>query len=341
MKSMTIRELAKRAGVSIATVSNALNGTGKLSEQTRSRILKLVEETGYELSKKALKSKSLGVAIPLGNLPHHWETFLGDNPYYHELIAGIEEAANKLGFDALLSVFHSEEELESWLAEKKIAGLLFLGRHPARTFEDLSGLSLPVVLIDAASETFCNVGIDDREGAYLATRHLLELGHRRIAFAESVAHPLECQQPQEVQHQRLEGYRRALAEFGVEFREELLFGDRLSPEGGYRIGKRLLSHPLKPTGVFTTADILALGMYRAFHEKGKRIPEEFSVVGFDNISLSAFLTPGLTTVEQNMREKGATAVQLLIDQIEAGKRFVKHLELPVRLIIRESTAPPC
>lgn len=342
---MNIRELAKKAGVSIATVSNVLHQKGKVSSQNRERILALIQEAGYSpRPRRSTKSKpkTLGIAIPMGFVPHHWETFLGDNPYYNELIAGIEECANKLGYDALLSVFGSDEELEAWLSEKHIGGVIFLGRHPIEAFQELHRLAeMPVVMLDAYGELrerFSNVGIDDLQGAYLATRHLLELGHRKIAYAECIFHPLEQQQSRDVQHQRQQGYKKALEDFGVPFRKELVFGDRLTLEGGYRIGKKIASQPLNPTAVFTTADILAIGMYRAFFEKSKRVPQDISIVGFDNINLSAFLTPGLTTVEQNMREKGTAAAQLLIDQIEEGERYVRRIELPVRLIIRESTA---
>jgi LacI family transcriptional regulator len=163
------------------------------------------------------------------------------------------------------------------------------------------------------------------------------LGHRAIAFLGPVAYPHELQQPEAVSKRRQDGYREALSEFKVPFHPEWVFLDSLSPEGGYRIGRRI-NHSPEITAAFATADILAPGLYRALYEKGKRIPEDFSVVGFDSIRTSGFLIPALTTIGQNARRKGAIAADLWIEQLEEGHQ--KSIQLPIEFLLRESTSTP-
>ncbi len=342
-----IRDIARLSGVSIATVSNILNGAGKASDETRARVLALARDVGYVhvpgKRRSRPKSGAVGIALPALLGRSRWETLLAHNPYFSELIANIEETADHLGYQTCLAPYDPEQELEAWLRERKLGGLLLVGRHPEAVFEALARTDLPVTVLDGSAAQpgpFSSVGIDDRQGAYLATKHLLDLGHRRIAFAEGVPYPKALQQPLHVYHARREGYRKALADLGVPFRQDWLFGGDLSPEGGYQIGRSIFLESNTITAVVATADILAVGLLRAAHERARQVPAAFSIVGFDNIHTSAYIGPGLTTIDQNVREKGACAVRLVVEQMESGQRFARHVEVPIALVRRQSTAPP-
>lgn len=335
-KKPTIKDVAKNANVSPATVSYVLNGVKKVSEKTKKRVLEAVEELNYypdfaavNLSKR--KSNLIGVVLPDSD-----ESMFEHNSYYNEFVGGIELVARLKNFDTLITGEGNIEGLSQWVKKRNLDGLIFMGLFPEESSKELQALNVPTVIIDAYGEytrSFNNVNINDQLGGYLATKHLIDLGHTAIAF---VATNLE-QSP--VDTMRYLGYKQALKEAQITPTSERVYKvDRISFEKGKAAGNEIIQATLKVSGIVTVSDILAFGVIKSLHEHGKRVPTDYSIVGFDDLSISNYSIPSLTTVRQNIFGKGKTAAQLILDLIDATDKTNKNIELPVELIVRDSTA---
>ena len=204
--------------------------------------------------------------------------------------------------------------------------------YPDEFYQQMKKSQIPIVLIDSYCNDhyYHNVRIDDAYGSYLATKYVLERGHRDIAFF--------CGRLKDngVMKKRLAGYRDALAEFGLEFRAGLVFEGDIDYKDGIASADRLLDTHTQATAVVAAADILAIGAQKAFYERGVRVPEDISLMGFDDLEVSQYLTPGLTTVRQQISTKGEKAVELLIRNIEEPELTKQELILPVTLVERGS-----
>ncbi|TYR80778.1 LacI family transcriptional regulator [Priestia megaterium] len=338
-EKVTIRDVAKYAGVSPAAVSYVLNGVNKVSDETKQRILKAVKELNYEpnltavsLSKK--KSNIIAVMFPLIN--DSLATIFKDNHYYSEMISGIEYVMRKHGYDLLISGANNPTECMKWIQKRNVDGLLFLGVFPNRLYKEMKALSTPVVLVDTYEKyerDFHHITVNDENGGYIATKHLLDLGHHAIGF---VAHHLT---DSPIDKKRFSGYERALREAGMQTCKEHIFEAQDSSfENGYKLGKELLRHPTRMTALFASSDTLALGIMKALQEGGKRIPDDYSIVGFDDLTFSSYSSPSLTTVRQDVFNKGVVAATAIIQAIESHATTLQHINLSVELIVRNSTA---
>ncbi|RBW67549.1 LacI family DNA-binding transcriptional regulator [Bacillus taeanensis] len=344
-KKTTIRDVAKYADVSPATVSYVLNGVKKVSEETKLRVLQAIGELNYypdftaiSLSKR--KSNLIGIVFSL--IDNSFAEVMRENPYYNEMISGIEIVARKKNFDILITGIGNIEEYRSWVKKRNLDGLLFLGLFPPKLYNEMKKIDIPIVLIDTYEEytnVYKNVNINDELGGYLATKHLVDLGHRNIAFvATNIKVSL-------VDERRFQGYKRALNEAKIPFNNNLFFETLLNFEGaitfesGYKIGEQILESRENITAIVTISDIYAIGIINALQKHGKRVPEDYSVVGFDDISMCNYILPSLTTVKQDIFNKGEEAAKMLIDAIEIPSSKPKSIELPVKLIVRDSTKP--
>jgi LacI family transcriptional regulator len=341
-KNSSIRDIAARAGVSVASVSNVLNGKlEKVSAETARRIRELVKEFDYQpnMAARSLsmgKSQLVGLVLPLTVAEEQLIGLIGENPFYGEFFDGVESVLRVEGYDVILAGFRPEQNFSDWVRRRGLDGVILVGSYSHPMLDKLQSEGVAVILTDTEPElqhAFPNVGVDDAQGAYLATRHLVELGHRAIALAggdTANSYVNAC---------RENGYLKALAEAGLKADPALRYVNNVSLGGGMRIAQEILASPKRPDAVFCTADTLALGMMSVFQSGGLRVPEDCSVIGFDDLAIFRQLPPGLTTIRQDVVGKGAAAARLLLRQLSGENLGEMRLELPVSLVVRGSTGP--
>ncbi|MGE5676001.1 MAG: LacI family DNA-binding transcriptional regulator, partial [Mycobacterium leprae] len=307
---VTIRDVAERAGVSVATVSNVLSGRRKFAPETKERVDRAIRELQFYPAAAARQLKSrrtqtIGVLFPGVDLPGD----LAGNPFYWQLLSAIEAEGRGLGYRVMFAQVTPDDDL-AFVLERNLDGLVILGAYAEFPLvERAVALGRPLILIDSYVERDCGqVRIDDYQGGYQATQHLIALGHRRIALVTGT------RRQHGVHHERYRGYRAALAEAGL---MELVTEGPVTVEGGCDMASQLLRRTDPPTAIFASADNLAFGVLAAARELGLSVPGRLSVVGFDDLPLSSLVTPALTTIRQDTYEKGAMAVRL-IDQAYAG-----------------------
>lgn len=337
-KKITIRDVARHAGVSVASVSYTLNGVDKVSPETKERILKTIEELNYKPSLIAQSlsngaSKLIGVSLPItekGDIPG---ILLENNPFFGEFISGIESVTRNAGYDMLISGVNTDDQYTDWIKRRKLDGIIMLGTYPRSIFEEIKSIDVPIVLTDTYEEyasDFHRVMVEDEEGGYLAVKHLLELGHTRIGYVTgSINNSL-------VNYKRYLGYKRALEEAGITPEKEWFFEEHVTFNGGHRIGREILEKK-NVTAVFVAADIMAIGVIKYYLENGKSIPGDLSVVGFDDIKFGQYMMPGLTTIRQDIIMKGHVAAEMIMKDIKAGRRSNESIVLHPTLVLRDST----
>lgn len=338
-RKVTIRDVAKYAGVSVATVSNVINNIDKASDETREMVLKSIKEIGYQpdfVARCLAKGKSnlIGVMLPITEKGDEPYLLLRDNPFFSEFISGIDFISRKRGYDFLISGIESGQQCKEWVTKRNLDGIIMLGMLPRSFFNEMEEINLPVVLIDAYEEfatRFHRIMADDKNGGYLATKHLISLGHRHIVFVTGSV------KQSGVNRERFEGYKKALQEAGITPDPGLIFEDHVTFEGGYQAGKRIMESGGEITAVVTVADVVAFGLINVFRDHGKTVPDDYSVVGFDDIQLCKYVVPRLTTVRQNIFKKGVAAVEAIISDIELPSETSETKILSVELIQREST----
>lgn len=334
-KRITIKEVAKHAGVSVATVSNVLNNINKASEETKEKVLNAVSELKYQpdytarsLSMK--KSNIIGVILPVINDGDLVSSMLRDNPFYAEFLSGIECNARKHGYDIMISGIENDD-YRKWILKRNFDGLIFLGIYHEAIFATLGETDMPAVLVDSYENyknNFYNIGIDDEYGGYIAAKHLIDKGHTKIAVITGDI----SKSP--VNRKRIEGYKRSLSEAKIEFNDERVITTDVSFDGGYNIGKKIGETDV--TAVFAVADIMALGIVKGIIESGKKVPDDISVIGFDDLSIAKYGIIGLTTVKQDIFSKGIKAVEVIIDFIENDKKYEKAIVMPIEIVERET-----
>jgi LacI family transcriptional regulator len=328
----TIRDVATRAGVSTATVSRVLAGIGTARPETRERVAEAARELDYRPSGIA-RSLKLRTTRTLGLIVTDIE-----NPYFPQLVRVIEDAARADGYAVLLCNADDDPDREAGyldlLVERRVDGIIIaasgLGSHHR---EWLAGTPLPVVLVNTVAEGVPLPAIvsDNRAGGRLAVEHLLELGHRRIGHV--TAAPRNVDAPD-----RLAGARDAIAGDGGEL---VVASGEPGVVGGERAMRDLLERSARLTAVFAYNDLMAIGAMRAIRAQGRRVPEDVSVVGFDDVDLAAYVDPSLTTIAQSTAEMGRWAFDTLAGLLAAsGRRDPPEVvRLPVRLEVRRSTGP--
>jgi LacI family transcriptional regulator len=331
--SATIYEVARAAGVSTATVSRALNGSAQVAERTRHRITEAIAALGYQpnhVARSLVLKATHTIAVMLPDIT---------NPFFPALVKGVQLAADEQGYAVLLA--HTggdpakEESYFQVLRGQQVDGVLLVGLVSApESLKGLVGRGLPVVTLDRPVDLpgSATVRVDHTAGGRLATEHLLELGHRRIAH---IAGPKGLG----VSQQRLDGYRRALSSHGVAFDERLIAEGDFSEDGGYRAIDELGRSGVPFTALFAANDLTAIGAMTALRERGVRVPDDVSVVGFDDIHLASYTSPKLTTIRQPIYDMGRAAATLLIDARQKKLSLKdKTTIFDGELVVRESTA---
>jgi LacI family transcriptional regulator len=329
---MTVRRVAELAGVSIATVSRVINGHADVSSQTREAVQRVIRERGYPAGprSRAARTGQIGVIVPL----IHPGCFA-------EILAGAAEALYERDLRAVLGPTRHSLAREMSLLERLAGGaadgaIIVLPEESGQEFAALAGHGFPFVIVDPRTEIAEGIPVvcaAHSSGATQATRHLLELGHRRIAV---IGGPRGWVATEE----RMRGYHAALAGASVLPDPVLAQYSDFRIEGGREAAARLLGLPDPPTAIFAFNDSMAVGALQAASARGLRVPADVSVVGFDDTIEAAVTVPALTTVRQPLAELGRTAVSLLLRQMENRRLEPLRIELSTRLVIRDSTAGP-
>lgn len=333
---VTIEDIAREAGVSSTTVSNVIHGrTGRVSDATVKRINEIIRRRGYvpNLSARALKGRSSRLVALINHLDGQDRVRFWSDPFYNTLTGAVEEALRAQGYFLMVRAISDREELLEFLRNWNVEGVFLPGLFESDPFyRTLYGLDLPVVLTDSYLPDYgrmCNVGLQDREGAKMATEYLIACGHRELAFAGP---PLR---PGGVLEQRLLGFRQALEDHGLPFRPDRVFACEFDTDAMLRLGARLAGMP-EVTGVFATADLLAAGLTAGAVQAGRPVPETLSVVGFDDIAWCRMTRPRLTTVRQDAEQKGRLAAELMLRLLAGEEVSQRRITLPVSLVVRDS-----
>ncbi|MBE7684411.1 MULTISPECIES: LacI family DNA-binding transcriptional regulator [Paenibacillus] len=327
----TIYDIAREAGVSIATVSQVINGKGKISEKRRAEVMEIMERLNYQPSAiaAALTGKqtyTLGLLVPDIS-----------NPYFAELARAIEDRSRQLGYSVVIcSTDNKDERVERYLnllQQKRVDGMMIgTGIDNAEILSPLLQQSIPVALIarQLPSLSVHTVSIDDRLGGALAAEHLLQLGHTRFGV---VSEPLKVSSSKE----RVRGFREAVEEAGLALESSQVRESTADIQSAKQEVLVLLEQTNRPTGIFCCNDMQAIGALQAAKELGLQVPEDVSIVGFDNTILASVTNPPLTTVAQPIEDLGHRAVDLLIDELKDEHKRPQKLVLKPELVIREST----
>jgi LacI family transcriptional regulator len=321
-----IADIALAAGVSVPTVSKVLNDRPGVSRATRARISALLQEHEYE----PRRSTPAGMlAVVLGELTSPWSV---------ALVSALEDAAHEAGMGVILTRMRSDSD-EDWLdliASRNVDGVVFgVVEMTAKQRARLDELELPFVVIDPRvmqSTDIVTVGITHWRGARSATDHLIGLGHHRIAM---IGGPLDLLFSQA----RTDGFRAALASARIEIPADYVVATEFGYAGGRDAASALLALPEPPTAIFAASDEQAFGVYEAARLVGKRVPQDLSVVGFNDVPIAEWASPPLTTVHEPIDDTARESVRLLRSQIE-GVRTAAAVELATELVVRSSTAPP-
>jgi LacI family transcriptional regulator len=331
---VTIMDVARASGVSYATVSRVLSGYEFVKESTRNRVLEAVEHLGYvaNLQARSLaggRTQIIGLLVP--NL---------DNGYVGTIMRGIDQELERANYDLMLYTSHRHPSSESYyvnaIANGLTEGLLLVAPLVPMTYLDaLREKNFPYILIDQAESTESSSVVESTnwQGAYEATRYLSQLGHTRIAF---ITGELAVRSAVD----RLRGYKAALGDCDIPFREELIIESDFQQQTGYEAAKCLLQriNP-RPTAIFASNDLSAFGAMDAARELGLRIPDDISIIGFDDIPQASLTHPKLTTVRQPLEQMGQVAVKMLLEQIEDRSHPPQRVTLATQLIIRNSCGP--
>ncbi len=336
MKKPNIYDIAKRVNVSSATVSYVLNGKeGKVSEATKKRIFKAMDELGYTRDHAALslstgKSYLIGVALPL---EANSEAFF-NNPFYGEFLGAFETVLQQKGYDVIICSKQSALDFEHWYKSRGLDGIVVLGALSEGIEKALKEMNAPAVLVDVYedySAPLPNIRIDDERGEYLATKKLIELGHKRIGFLGGLSTSY-------LNRQRYCGYKKALQDNGLSLNEELVFHTLTSLEGGYSMGDTIKDRLDEMTAIVVDADIVAIGLIRRLLELGVELPRQLSVIGFDDIQPAQYIHPTLTTVHQDIHEKGVLSAKTILDEIENKSSSKKTYIIESNIMVRKSTS---
>ncbi|STY62921.1 HTH-type transcriptional repressor PurR [Mannheimia haemolytica] len=329
----TIKDVAKYAGVSTTTVSHVINKTRFVAEDTTKAVWEAIKALNYSPSAvaRSLKintTKSIGMIITTS-----------ESPFFAEIVLAVEEFCYSKGYSLFLC--NTQNKLEKiqnhldMLIKKRVDGILVMcSEYTANSFDIFENSNIPMVIMDwGRSDERSDIILDHSvEGGYIATQHLIENGHQDIAV-------ITGNRDKEIARTRFEGFKKALSEAGLSIREEWIQEGDFEPEGGYECMNNLLKSSEKlPTAVFCFNDSMALGAISAITEKGLNVPQDISVIGYDNVHSSRFYAPPLTTIHQSKSRLGSAALELLLERIEDNEnaKEPKVLEFFPELVKRKS-----
>ncbi|MFI5632435.1 LacI family DNA-binding transcriptional regulator [Streptomyces sp. NPDC051664] len=327
----TLAEIARAAGVSAPTVSKVLNGRADVAPGTRTRVEELLLLHGYRRRRGSTAQSQL-IDLVFHELDSSWAM---------EVVRGVENVAREEGLSLVLSesagrLTPGQTWVDGVLARRPVGVILVLSDLTAAQRAQLTSRNIPFTVVDPAGDPgddVPSVGTTNWQGGLAATRHLTGLGHRRIGVISGPSRMM-CSRA------RVDGYRAAMETAGLPLDPDLVREGEFSHEDGYAAGLELLQLPEPPTAIFAGNDLQALGVYEAARQLGLRIPEDLSVVGFDDLPLTRWIGPPLTTVRQPLTEMAETAARLVLDLSRGQQPATTRVDLATNLVVRSSTASP-
>jgi LacI family transcriptional regulator len=331
---VTIKDIARELGLSVNTVSRALNGKPDVHPETKKRIEEAARRLGYvpnNVARSLVAGRSHTIGLIVADV---------GNPFSSKIIRGVEETARMNGYSTILANANEQDEDERQAVQvmlsKRVDGMLI---HPVQASSDhiaqLCEARFPFVLLNRYYDEIdaCCVLNNNQRGAYLGVRHLIELGHRHIVH---ITGPLQISSVRE----RIAGYRQALSEATISASDQMIAHTRVDSQGGYAATRNLIESKVKFTAIFTYSDLIAVGALKALREAGLRVPNDISLVGYDDIEFADFLEAPLTTIRQPMYEIGRCGTQILLDILRdpSHQRATCKQVLEPQLVIRRSSA---
>lgn len=339
MEKLTIKDIAKICGVGVSTVSRAINNEPGINKETKNKILQVIKENNYipnNSARNLKRSESKNIAVLIKGI---------NNPFFSPMITVFEKEIKKRKYTFILQrVDENQDEIEVAIElekEKRLKGIVFLGGYFSHSREKLEKLTVPFVLSTVGMSgkiedmEYSSVAVDDVKESYKIVDYLCKLGHNKIAIISATS------DDESIGKLRFEGYRKALYDNNIEFNQNLIFylqngNERYSMQSGYMAAKQFLHEKPDCTAIFAVTDIVALGACRAIMEEGYRIPEDFSVAGYDGLELSRYYTPSLTTIRQPVEEIALETLKVLFDLINRKGSSV-HKVFAGELVTGEST----
>jgi len=331
--STTLRDVARKAGVSKSTVSRVLNGSGYVSQETRQRVMETLQALDFQpntVARSLVQGKTRTIALIVPSI---------NTPFFAELARRAEDVAYRRGYAVMVCNTDEDPEREAvylrLVQQKQVDGVIVCpARTTSRLLRSLARNRLPIVFVDRtmANVHADTVTTDNAEGAFAAVKHLLSRGHRRIGIVSG---------PQEipVMRERLAGWKRALLEEGIEPDAGLIWSGAPTEETGKQAVRHFLALKPPPTAIFTSCCPLTLGVLSALRQQGIRIPQNMALVGFDDFEAASLLDPPLTVVAQPIPTIATVATKLLLERVEGRNDHPAHLVVKTNLVIRKSCAP--
>ena len=333
MAQATIRDVAKKAGVGVGTVSRVLNGSSSVKETTREKVLNVIEELHYSPN-PAARRLSRGKTMVIGAIVPYFT-----NPSVVRRLQGVVSVIAESAYDLILFDVESEEHRDVFLRNvprrQMVDGLLIVSLTPSdEDVQHLLQAHMPTVLVDANHPQLSRVIVDNVAGGYQATKHLIDLGHRKIAFiSDFLDDPFNSPV-----RDRFQGYQNALFEASLPFYSKYHRQGVHGRSQAKKMTHELLDLPIPPTAIFAYSDTQAVGAIEAARERNVNIPQDLSVVGFDNIEAAEYLQ--ITTIRQALYDSGVHGAQLLLNLMEKPSSTPVEISLPTELVMRQTTASP-
>ncbi len=331
---VTLKDIAAEAGVSITTVSNVVhNRSSRVSPEKVAQIWEIIERRNYvpSMTARTLANDNSYIIGVISHLTQQNSGSTMSDPFLSTFVDSIERKTREEGYFMMVRSVEEPRALESLSRSWRLSGVILTGMFQDEFFEATRNLGIPFVLIDSyvdAPDVY-NIGLEDEKGAYIATKHLIDNGHRVIAFASPTI------RPGGVVDKRFQGYRRALADHGIAFDPSLVYTQEITVDEGRMLG-HTLSGKKGLTGIVASADILAAGIMAGLQEKGVSVPGDISIVGFDDNYLCRLTNPSLTTIHQDAEQKGVLATEMILAQLRNEPLAQRSVILPVTLVERGS-----
>ncbi|MBQ9326412.1 MAG: LacI family DNA-binding transcriptional regulator [Clostridia bacterium] len=332
----TIKDIAAEAGVSVMTVSNVIhNNYARVSPATAQRVREIMARHQYvpNMAARSLISKFSHIIAVLLPVWHGSAASMLLDPYTGQLVGYLEELLREKQYYVMVCSFQQADEVLTLQQTWQMDGMILVLPHKDAITRDLiQRAQAPLVVFDRYYEDLpmLSVCLNDRLGGYTATRYLLEKGHRKIGFAAPTIYESSVIQD------RFQGYLSALSEYHLQTKKDWLFDGVVHQEGGEAVAQALSQMSDRPTAIVATEDLLACGILKGCQERGMQVPEDMSVVGFDDSMPAQLITPRLTTIAQDIRQKAATGVQQLFHAMEDATYRNAHAVLDIRLVERQS-----
>ncbi|MCI1476964.1 MAG: LacI family transcriptional regulator [Clostridium beijerinckii] len=334
----TIKDVAKEAQVSTATVSYVINNINNIKPDTREKVLAAIKKLNYTPSSTArnlARQQSRYIALITPFEEKSKRSILTENPFFQEFINGVHYKCSENGFNTTFLGIDDDEKFSNLINSGDLSGIIVLGYIGEKNYQVLSKLQIPVVLLDQEKNDnpFVNLLSSDEDGGFMATEYLINHGHKKIGFASGNFWDSSSFK------YRFDGFRKALSLHNLDLNPNHIFQTEVSYDHGFIMAKTIKENINNFSALFCTSDILALGIIKGLYSYNIHVPKDISIVGFDDIKHSKFFIPGLTTVSQDIFGKGETAAQIIIERCLSPERLRNETMLhPVHFVERESVS---